>query len=890
MPIEALPHATVRAIGSTSVISDPCSVVKELIDNALDASTSSVIIEISQNTVDVIQVKDNGHGITAEDHHFVCKPAYTSKISTIDDLKNVGGTSLGFRGEALASIAEMSAGVIVTTRVASDIVASKLQYARDGGLSLCQKLSHPIGTTVCIKDFLKFIPVRRQAALKGATKTLTKIKRLVQTYAMAQLSKRFSLKVLKAKNENNNWIYAPGANPALADAAVKVVGRDVTSCCIMKEAVSGIPTHNDENPNQSQYHIVALLPRNDTDFTKVNNTGQFLSIDGRPISTCRGVGHDIVKLFQSYARAAASKCKPSQYVSNPFLCIQLKCPLGTYDINIEPGKDDVIFEDRDFVFSMVENLFIDHYGALPGLPEKSPIEQIRSSSAFQEDASFELLMARRPLPLNPPSSHEQMYTVDAEASLASSYSPQPLSSHGAPSPEQTPRNRAQNVDSHTDEISGGRSSRYINPWSISRINASFQAPLHENIPLLAMTKVSPEVIPKGTRQRDEPQRHISTSPPHTSVLFNPSLSRRTPVSPASRRLPPQSSQESLLQSSSLASASPRARRERDRERYGNGALDTLFQRTTQTSLGQRLLDTPPEPNENTPSLSQLAQQRFNPPLTVTTTSVVLDGHRDGHHPPDDPPRGQTPDTSPQHYSTAASPQNEYQTESMDSGRGFPVLEKWAANIHGGFNAESSSELEKAMEFERRKREANQKRRIYSDQSNSRARPSTSNSPHHNRYLAAKSALAVGGAVEDPASALTLPQSDPRSYLIRHQSDQRPDSSGENTGKARRLQTSRLPLERIPEDLDLHNLCLPIPTDSSDILQSFNMTVLHDSYTRCGAEAEAFFVPNTSSRITTWNDRLSAIINKAYKTRGESRPPIGASISALRSPIIPSDST
>jgi DNA mismatch repair ATPase MutL len=135
MPIEALPQATVRAIGSTSVISDPCSVVKELLDNALDASASSISVEISQNTIDVIQVKDNGHGIAVEDHPCVCKHTFTSKISTINDLRNVGGTSLGFRGEALASVVEMSGGVNVITRVASDIVASSLEYGRDGELS-----------------------------------------------------------------------------------------------------------------------------------------------------------------------------------------------------------------------------------------------------------------------------------------------------------------------------------------------------------------------------------------------------------------------------------------------------------------------------------------------------------------------------------------------------------------------------------------------------------------------------------------------------------------------------------------------------------------------------------------------------------------------------------
>lgn len=132
MPIEALPQATVRAIGSTSVISDPCSVVKELIDNALDASASSISVELSPNTIDVIQVKDNGIGISADDYSGVCRHACTSKIQTVEDLRIIGGSSFGFRGEALASVAEMSGGVTVTTRCTSEVIGSCVKYSREG--------------------------------------------------------------------------------------------------------------------------------------------------------------------------------------------------------------------------------------------------------------------------------------------------------------------------------------------------------------------------------------------------------------------------------------------------------------------------------------------------------------------------------------------------------------------------------------------------------------------------------------------------------------------------------------------------------------------------------------------------------------------------------------
>lgn len=134
MPIAALPLAAVRAIGSASVISDPCSIVKELLDNALDAAATSVLIEISQNTLDVIQVKDNGHGIPSTDHPFVCKRTFTSKIQSVEDLRSIGGKSLGFRGEALASAAEVSGGVTITTRVQHEPVGSSIKYGRNGEL------------------------------------------------------------------------------------------------------------------------------------------------------------------------------------------------------------------------------------------------------------------------------------------------------------------------------------------------------------------------------------------------------------------------------------------------------------------------------------------------------------------------------------------------------------------------------------------------------------------------------------------------------------------------------------------------------------------------------------------------------------------------------------
>ncbi|KAI4257447.1 MAG: hypothetical protein L6R42_005651, partial [Xanthoria sp. 1 TBL-2021] len=132
MTIAALPSQAVRAIGSTQALTDSASVVKELVDNALDAQSTSVAVEISTNTLDIIQVKDNGHGIAPVDRHLVCRRYCTSKIKDLNDLATIGGASLGFRGEALASALELSGGLTVTTRIVGEATAVSLKVGQNG--------------------------------------------------------------------------------------------------------------------------------------------------------------------------------------------------------------------------------------------------------------------------------------------------------------------------------------------------------------------------------------------------------------------------------------------------------------------------------------------------------------------------------------------------------------------------------------------------------------------------------------------------------------------------------------------------------------------------------------------------------------------------------------
>ena len=132
MPITALPENTVRAIGSTQNLTDSASLIKELVDNAIDGRATTISVEISANTLDDIRVKDNGHGIAPEDRSMICTRYCTSKIRDLKDLHAVGGRSLGFRGEALASAAEMSGRFTLSTRIEGEETASELSFDRQG--------------------------------------------------------------------------------------------------------------------------------------------------------------------------------------------------------------------------------------------------------------------------------------------------------------------------------------------------------------------------------------------------------------------------------------------------------------------------------------------------------------------------------------------------------------------------------------------------------------------------------------------------------------------------------------------------------------------------------------------------------------------------------------
>jgi DNA mismatch repair protein MutL len=488
MSIHALPKNAVRTLRSGQALTDPVSVVKELIDNALDARASNITIEISTNTLDVIQVKDNGHGIDPTDRPLVAKPYCTSKIKDEKDLALVGSSYLGFRGEALSSALEMSGEMIITTRVEGESIATAIKICQTGD-PVQDRATHPPGTTIRIANFLKNQPVRKQVALKAAPKTLSKIKQLLQSYAFARPATRLSLKVIKAKNDKDNWTYAPKIGGGIEDTAFKVVGQPCASQCAWAEL------------EYEGFTVEAFLPRPDAHASKISGLGQYVSVNDRPLTSYRGISRQLVRIYKESLKESSL---PGD-AKDPFLYLSISCPPGSYDVNIEPAKDDVLFGEVDKVVEAVRRLMLLCY------PEKDNSEP----AVAQEPTSKSRELFATPAP--GPRSHQikptgNMHDLD-EDDLT-------LFMDSVDQPRETALEEEEQPESIT-------SAAVSNPWIAAKMNAYSNKKSNVNIQLLTPAKQASS-LPSGASspafetQRPPQDTPALPTPRQSSPMFIPS--------------------------------------------------------------------------------------------------------------------------------------------------------------------------------------------------------------------------------------------------------------------------------------------------------------------------------------------------------------------------------
>ncbi|CAG08289.1 unnamed protein product, partial [Tetraodon nigroviridis] len=360
--MKQLPPDTVRLLSSSQVITSVVNVVKELLENSLDAGASNIDVKLENYGLERIEVRDNGHGIKAADTAVMAVRHFTSKICTHEDLGHL--ETYGFRGEALGSICAVAevTFVTVTTKTEEEDISTQYTLNLTGGI-VSQKPSHlGQGTTVSVLRIFKTLPVRRQyySSTKKRKEELKKVQDLLLAYAMIKPELRLTLvhdKVVvwqKAK--------VPDHRSALAATLGPSVVMNLVPC-----------HHRQEQPEIS---LEGFFPKPGADYSSTSTSGPdrtFTFVNNRPVHH-----KDIMKLLrQHYTAQYPADGARSRY---PILMLSVTVPPSAVDVNLTPDKTQVLLHDKEAVLTALEALLVSLYGFRP--TEDPPAQRPPSSETW----------------------------------------------------------------------------------------------------------------------------------------------------------------------------------------------------------------------------------------------------------------------------------------------------------------------------------------------------------------------------------------------------------------------------------------------------------------------------------------------------------------------------
>lgn len=315
--IQQLPQSVVNKIAAGEVIERAASVVKELMENSLDAGATRIDVSVDGGGSELVRVADNGNGIPAEQLPLAVASHATSKIANADDLFRVG--TLGFRGEALASIAEVSQ-FLLRSRTGQESGGAQIEVfgGQTRGIEPC---GCPIGTTVEVKQLFFNTPVRRKF-LKSAQTEMGHVSEAFTRLALAHPHVHCTLK------HNERVVYDVPPTDSLNERIGRFFGPELQQSLIPVESrdgqvrLSGYVCH----PSQSRSH-----PRM-----------QYLFLNGRHIRD-RALQHALQEAYRGLLLTG-------RY---PICCLWFEMPAELVDVNVHPTKLEVRFQDGGRLYSQL---------------------------------------------------------------------------------------------------------------------------------------------------------------------------------------------------------------------------------------------------------------------------------------------------------------------------------------------------------------------------------------------------------------------------------------------------------------------------------------------------------------------------------------------------------
>ncbi len=318
MPIKVLAPDVISKIAAGEVIERPASVVKELVENSLDAGATQIAVEIQGGGVKSIKVTDNGAGIPASEIELAFHRYATSKLNDSDDLVNI--SSLGFRGEALPSIATV-AEVEISTQTHSDVIGSYLHLRKDAALRK-ESYARPAGTTITVHRLFHYFPARLKF-LKSINTENSHIARILSQYALAFPEVRFSLLF-----EKHLSLQTTG-NGNLRDAVNQIYGLETARGMLEVQwkdifgEINGLaspPSLSRSNRSYLSFFVNRRWIYSPLLIRATEQAYHGLLMDGK----------------------------------HPIVIINISLPPGETDVNVHPTKAQIKFHHEQAVFTIVE--------------------------------------------------------------------------------------------------------------------------------------------------------------------------------------------------------------------------------------------------------------------------------------------------------------------------------------------------------------------------------------------------------------------------------------------------------------------------------------------------------------------------------------------------------
>jgi DNA mismatch repair protein MutL len=334
--IRVLSDNVANKIAAGEVVERPASVVKELIENSLDAGATDLRIDVDSGGRRLIRVADNGSGMLRDDALLAFERHATSKLSDVKDLLSIA--TLGFRGEALPSIASVSR-LLLETRAAEETTGAAVEIA-GGKILRCDELSRPAGTTISVQDLFYNVPARKKFLRSDQTE-LAHIASLATHYSLAHPKKSFQLN--HQTNQGASQLLDVTPVETLQERVYQVFGNQTLEDLIdldMVERELEVVEADDRSTRVFALRGFVSGPQ----VQKMNRNSIFLFVNGRLI-------RDRL-LLHALSSAYHNLMPPACY---PFALLFVDCDCEEVDVNVHPSKTEVRFRHGNFVHDFVRD-------------------------------------------------------------------------------------------------------------------------------------------------------------------------------------------------------------------------------------------------------------------------------------------------------------------------------------------------------------------------------------------------------------------------------------------------------------------------------------------------------------------------------------------------------